>query len=87
MLVVFDQLLAAGVLDSVQHAALVQGLEAIDKSVKAVEAAQKGSLSVEEASGAAAAIVASVLAAIRLRHKGLVGKLLSGQPSSSSRAS
>lgn len=62
MVAVFDQLLIEGVLDPVQHQALVQGIGALNE---AVEASRAGSVSPEGAAAISGTLTAAALAAIR----------------------
>jgi predicted anti-sigma-YlaC factor YlaD len=78
MVAVFDQLLAGGVIDPMQHAVLTQGIGALQQTVEAVKDAQAGTLTTETAATAAGGLTAAILAAIRLRHSPGVRALLSG---------
>lgn len=78
MVAVFDQLLAGGVIDPMQHHTLVQGVGALQTTVDAVKDAQAGTLTTETAATAAGGLTAAILAAFRLRHSGVVGKILTG---------
>lgn len=69
---VFDQLLAGGVIDPVQHLQVTHGLQAIDQATTAVQTglaavqkAQEGSLTTGEAAAAAGGLTATVLGAVR----------------------
>lgn len=62
---VFDQLLAGGVIDPMQHHQLVQSITAIDQTVTAVQRAQEGTLTSGEAATYAGGITATILGAVR----------------------
>lgn len=63
MIAVFDQLLAGGVVDPMQHQSLVQSVQALEKSV---EIANSNSISPETAAAGAGGLAAAVLGAIRV---------------------
>lgn len=63
MVAVFDQLLAGGVVDPLQHQTLVQSVQALDGAVKA---AQSNSVTPETAATAAGGLTAAILGGIRL---------------------
>lgn len=72
MVAVFDQLLAGGAIDQMQHFQLTQGITSIDatvdalqKGVEAVEKAQTGAITTGEATAAAGGMTAALLAAVR----------------------
>lgn len=72
MVAVFDQLLAGGVIDQMQHFQLTQGITSIDatvdalqKGVEAVEKAQEGAITTGEAATAAGGLTATVLGLVR----------------------
>ena len=66
MVAVFDQLLAGGVIDPLQHQTLVQGLGAVQTTVEAVQSAQQGNITVTEGATAAGGLTAAILAGIRV---------------------
>jgi hypothetical protein len=92
-LAAIDQLLAAGVIDPAQHAAITHGLQSLQQGVEtanqgvtavrqvveAVKEAQAGMLTTETATTAAGGLTAAVLAAIRLRHSPGVRAILGGR--------
>ncbi len=65
-LAVIDQLLAEGVVEPEQAFALRNGIDALSRSVEAVQQAQAGTLSEGEAATAAGGLTAAVLGAIRV---------------------
>lgn len=74
-LAVIDQLLADGVIDPAQGAALHNGIDALQQSVAAVAKAQEGTLTQGEAATAAGGLTAAILGAVRVwRGKPSKGK-------------
>lgn len=65
-LAVVDQLLADGVIEPEQGYALRNGIDALARSVDAVQQAQAGTISTETAATAAGGLTAAVLTGIRL---------------------
>jgi len=85
LIAVFDQLLAAGVMDPLQHQQAVAGISALEgmvltaqRGVEVVRAAQAGTLTTGEAATAAGGLAATVLGAIRVwrgpADKGVLAK-------------
>ena len=66
MVAVFDQLLAGGVIDPLQHQTLVQGLGAVQTTVEAVQKVQENTITVGEGATAAGGLTAAILAGIRV---------------------
>lgn len=65
-LAVIDQLLAEGVIDPAQGAAIREGIQSLQQSVEAVAKAQEGTLTQGEAATAAGGLTAAILGAIRV---------------------